>query len=117
MGPAIHITMDRGSAKTLDCFVEVLSFTDAMAMIRKHNNNRFDGRTARLGLRHVDVELSSQEELMKELFPRAKNVAWKGGYPEIYASTEPYNSGFKSFVSAEELVMLVKHAEVPQRVS
>jgi hypothetical protein len=72
-----------------------------------------------LGSRHVDVELSSQEQLMKDLFPKAKNVQWQGSRPIIIARDEndPYNSGFQGFISKEELVMLVKHVEAPQRVS
>ncbi len=54
---------------------------------------------------------------MKELFPKAKQVEWDSGVPIIIETDEPFNSGFKSFVTAEELVMLVKHAEFPQRVS
>ena len=54
---------------------------------------------------------------MKELFPRAKNVQWKGQVPVIVQTDEPFNSGFKAFLTPEELVMMVKHAEQPQRVS
>jgi hypothetical protein len=62
--------------------------------------------------------MSGQDALMKELFPRAKNVVWHGGgNPIIVDTNEPYNSGFKNFVTSEEMVMLVKHAEQPHRVS
>jgi hypothetical protein len=55
---------------------------------------------------------------MKDLFPKAKNVVWNGSRPEILPKNphDPYNSGFQGFVTREELVMLVKHVEAPQRV-
>ena len=75
------------------------------------------GHQLRLGDRAVDIELSSQDELLKQLFPRAKNVVWTGGMPIIEESNEPFNTGFKSFVTGEEMVMVVRHAEQPHRVS
>jgi hypothetical protein len=56
---------------------------------------------------------------MKELFPKVKNVRWDGSRPIIIPTdpNDPYNSGFQGFISKEELVMLVKHVEAPQRVS
>ena len=118
LGEPIHIIMERSTGKTMDCYVEFFSVGDAQAAINKLHRQRDEGnRYLRLQDRHVEVEISSQEALMKELFPRAKNVRWKGQAPLIVETNEPYNSGFKAFVTAEELVMLVKHAEQPQRVS
>jgi hypothetical protein len=114
----IHIVMERVTSKTLDCYVEFVNFNEAVAAVNRFEGNRIGGRSGRLGQRHVEVELSSQEALMKELFPKAKNVTWIGARPEI-APRDPndqYNSGFQGFVSKEELVMLVKHVEAPQRV-
>lgn len=115
----IHIIMERATGKTMDCYVEFVSKDDAQASVnrlvyRGHNH-------LRLGVppydRVVSIEMSSQEALMKQLFPRAKNVQWRGGKPTIVESNEPYNTGFKSFLTAEELVMMVRHAEQPHRVS
>lgn len=110
--------MDRATGKTMDCYVEFFSTADAIAVVDRMNSR---GRPIKLGHTPVDrvvsVEMSSQEALMKELFPRAKNVNWPNGKPEIYESDEPYNTGFKCFITGEELVMLVKHAEQPHRVS
>ena len=83
-----------------------------MNLINSRGNN-----CNRLSERLLDVRLSSQDELLKELFPRAKNVSWEGGRPNIIQSDDPYNSGFKTFISAEELQTLVRHAEQPHRVS
>ena len=117
LGGAIHIIMERSTSKTMDCYVEFYSYGDALAVVNKFIRNREDGRHPRVGDRHVAVEMSGQDALMKELFPRAKNVVWHGGNPTIVHSDEPYNSGFKSFVTSEEMVMVVKHAEQPHRVS
>lgn len=110
--------MDRVSGKTMDCFVEFLSSTDAQIAADKLNSRC---RLLKLGTppmhRVVTVQVSSQEELMKHLFPRAKNVNWPNGKPVIYQSDEPYNTGFKAFISGEELTMMCKHAEQPHRVS
>ena len=51
------------------------------------------------------------------MLPRAKSVSWERGAPNILQPEEPFNTGFKAFVSAEELQILVRHAEQPQRVS
>lgn len=115
----VHIVMERVTSKTLDAYVEFTSFDEAVAAVNRFEVNRTGGRGGRLGQRHVEIELSSQDVLMKELFPKTKNVRWNGGVP-IIAPTNPddiYNSGFQGFISKEELVMLVKHVEAPQRVS
>lgn len=115
----IHIIMERVTSKTLDCYVEFTNFNEAVAAVNRFEQNRTGGRSGRLGQRHVDVELSSQDQLMADLFPKAKNVRWKNARPEIIPRDpyDQYNSGFQGFVSREELVMLVKHVESPQRVS
>ena len=115
LGPPVHIIMDRSTGKTMDCFVEFFSTPDARAcinsiLLRSISQNR-------IGDRVVEVMLSSQEELMTELFPKAKNVKWQGAKPVIKEATELFNSGFKTFVSLEELGCLVRHAEQPHRVS
>ena len=115
----IHIIMERVTSKTLDCYVEFVSFNEAVAAVNRFETNRTGGRSGRLGQRHVEVELSSQEHLMKDLFPKAKNVKWNGSKPMILSPNglDGFSSGFQGFVSREELVMLVKHVECPQRVS
>lgn len=118
LGSPIHIIMDRSTGKTMDCYVEFFSVGDAQATLNKLTSR---GHSLKLGTpphdRVVGVELSTQEALLKELFPRAKNVVWRNGKPVIEESTEPFNTGFKAFVTGEELVMMVRHAEQPHRVS
>ena len=115
LGPAIHIIMDRPTGKTMDCYVEFFSTPDARAA--SNSLNLRPRHMIRINDRVVDVVTSSQAELLKELFPKAKNVSWEGGMPTIQEAKELYNTGFKTFVSAEEMGLLVRHAEQPHRVS
>ena len=119
---AVHIIMDRNSGKTMDAFVEVSSTREALNIAGQVARRASAGRTIKLGDRQVDVEISSQEELMKELFPRTKNVEWVGNTPRVIDEDTEYFSnvqalGFDGFVGSEEMVMLVKFAENPSRVS
>ncbi|KAL8992584.1 MAG: hypothetical protein Q9169_006987 [Polycauliona sp. 2 TL-2023] len=111
-GVAVHIIMDRPTGKTMDCFIEFFSQGDAQAALNKCLAR---GSQLRLGDRVVDVHMSSQDELLKELFPRAKNCTWEHGRPKITESTEPYNTGFKVFVTNEELLQTVTWADKPHR--
>ena len=109
--------MERVTSKTLDCFVEFENFNEAVNSVNYFEKRRLDGHAPRLGTRHVEIELSSQDQLMKALFPKAKNVEWNGAQAIILPTDpkDPYNSGFQGFVSSEELVLLTKHVESPQR--
>ncbi|KAI9709957.1 MAG: hypothetical protein M1820_003035 [Bogoriella megaspora] len=112
---AIHLIMERSTAKTNDCYVEFETHDDAVHAVGRFERQRANFKPQKIGDRNVDMELSSQADLMKELFPRAKCVRWEGQDPHIYDTDEPYNSGFKGFVTSEEMVMTAKHAECPQR--
>lgn len=114
----VHIIMERVTTKTNDAYVEFMTPHAAIAAVDRHLRNTASGRHARLGDRPVEIELSSQSALMKDLFPLAKGVRWDGAEPVILEDhpTEPWNC-FKGFITEEEMTMLVKHVEVPQRVS
>ncbi|KAL9059633.1 MAG: hypothetical protein Q9206_001412 [Seirophora lacunosa] len=112
IGVPIHIIMDRTNGKTMDCYVEFFSHGDAQAAF---NKCLLRGSQLRLGDRVVDVSMSTQDELLKEMFPKAKNVTWNHGRPIVRESNDPYNSGFKAFVTNEELLQLVGYAEKPHR--
>lgn len=114
----VHIIMERVTSKTHDAYVEFVTLHDAMKAVEKHSRGPGKGKPSRLGDRPVEVELSSQAMLMKDLFPLAAGIFWDGSKPNIKASTEgePWND-FKGFITEEEMTMLVKHVEIPQRVS
>ncbi|KID82497.1 RNA recognition, RNP-1 [Metarhizium guizhouense ARSEF 977] len=112
----VHIIMERVTSKTMDAYVEFVTLDDANKAVEKHQQNILSGRVSRLGDRPVEVELSSQESLMKDLFPLAKGIMWNGASPQFKPlnPNEPWEN-FKGFVSEEEMIMLVKHVEVPHR--
>ncbi|KAI5464007.1 hypothetical protein BGZ63DRAFT_351192, partial [Mariannaea sp. PMI_226] len=112
----VHIIMDRATSKTMDAYVEFQNLKDAIKAAEKHHTSVANGRICRLGDRPVEVELSSQGSLMKDLFPLAKGVMWDGPQPTFMPTKprEPWEN-FKGFISCEEMTMLVKHVEVPHR--
>ena len=114
-GCAIHIIMDRTTSKTLDCFVEFKTVKGA----QDHYDDRWSIITKHLkvGNRTVYVDLSPQDDLLKELFPRAQCIFWKGGQPiHVGQSSHPFLIGFQAFVTKEELYLMAKQADHPQRV-
>ncbi|KAK4153719.1 hypothetical protein C8A00DRAFT_15075 [Chaetomidium leptoderma] len=112
----VHIIMERVSSKTQDCYVEFMTAQDAVRAVDRHRDNVQRGRPSRLGERPVEVLLSSQAALMQDLFPLAAGVWWDNGKPIIQAPIDgqPWKT-FKGFVTEEEMTMLVKHVEIPQR--
>lgn len=86
---------------------------------QESRSNEYSGSPGihKLGDRTIYVETSTQDAFLSTLFPKAKNVDWINGQPVVRATSEAYNSGFKTFVTKEELVLLVKYAEAPQKVS
>ncbi|KAL1862751.1 hypothetical protein Daus18300_008395 [Diaporthe australafricana] len=112
----VHIIMERVTVKTNDAYVEFMSMQAAVNAVEKHQKTVASGRLSRIGDRPIEVELSSQAALMKDLFPLANGVRWEGSVPIILDDDEkePWNC-FKGFVTDEEMAMLVKHVEVPQR--
>ncbi|KAI1495808.1 hypothetical protein F5X99DRAFT_402332 [Biscogniauxia marginata] len=114
----VHIIMERVSSKTMDAFVEFTSFQDAIQVVEKfQQRNANNGRIGRIGTRHVEVEVSSQTQLMKALFPIARGVIWGGTRPQIQRGSQFPWENFKSFFTEEEISMLWKHVDCPQRSS
>jgi hypothetical protein len=99
--------MERVTSKTNDAYVEFMSMQAATTAVEKHQKSVASGRLSRLGDRPIEVELSSQAALMKDLFPLAKGVRWEGPVPIVLDDhpSEPWNC-FKGFVSDEEMVSL-----------
>ncbi|KAL2820019.1 hypothetical protein BJX63DRAFT_444974 [Aspergillus granulosus] len=114
-GCPIHIIMERSTAKTMDCYVEFQTQSDAKDTVIRINRIYETGRAPRLGNRHVDVELTDQNELLKDLFPRAKCIVWRGGMPYLMPNNDPYCTGFTGFFTREEIILAIRHAEIPHR--
>ncbi|KAE8349928.1 hypothetical protein BDV28DRAFT_160061 [Aspergillus coremiiformis] len=114
-GCSVHIIMERSTAKTMDCFVETETQEAARATVKRINSIYETGRAPRLGLRRVDVELSSQDALLKELFPKAKCISWERGIPRKVRNVDRFSTGFSGFITSEEIVGAIRHAEIPHR--
>lgn len=112
--------MDRVSGKTLDAYVEFKNVASAVRAVDRQIDVHRDGnKGGRLGNRFVTVEVSGLESMMHALFPKATNVIWHGTVPEVMPldPNDRYSTGFKGFINPEELVLLVKHVQDPNRVS
>ena len=107
--------MESITGKTGDAFVEVKTMQDAMDAVARYRARQAEGHIDRLGDRPLELEVSSQDALLKTVFKTGSTgVEWRGGTPHILAATPGQKIGlFKQFVTAEELTMLVKHAENP----
>jgi hypothetical protein len=118
VGEDVHIILDRTTGKTMDLYIEFFSHADVVAIFNKLNRQKdYEGKPVKLGDRHVDLVLSNQAELMADLFPRAKNIRWEGQVPKVVDDGEPYNTGFRAFITTEELMTLLRFAQYPNRVS
>ncbi|TRX98447.1 hypothetical protein FHL15_000521 [Xylaria flabelliformis] len=112
----VHIIMDRVTSKTQDAYCELSSLNAAIDLVERFKKGADNGRTGRLGNRIVEVELSSQTNLMLALFPSTLNgVTWIGPNPQIVTGSAWPWENFKGFFTEEEMVMLSKHVENPQR--
>ncbi|KAL4989472.1 hypothetical protein BDW68DRAFT_195972 [Aspergillus falconensis] len=116
MGCPIHIIMERSTAKTMDCYIEFQTVRNAHETVERINHFHNNGRVPRLGGRHVDVEVSDQDALLKDLFPRANCVKWEAGMPKVQPNHDQIScSGFNGFFTSEEIIMAIRHAELPRR--
>jgi hypothetical protein len=116
----VHIIMDRVTGKTMDAYIEFKSVYEAVKAVDRQIEVHRDGnKGGRLGNRFVTVEVSGLEQMMRTLFPKATNLVWHGMVPEVIPAdqNDRYNTGFKGFINSEELVLLVKHVQDPNRVS
>ncbi|KAK3996304.1 hypothetical protein QBC44DRAFT_232199 [Cladorrhinum sp. PSN332] len=115
-GP-IHIIMDRPSSKTEDVYVEFYTSEDAAKCVERLQKNARNGRPPRIDGRIVAVQLVDQAELMRVLFPYAKGVDWHGCDPRVIeVGADGYeHEKFRGFLTPDEMIMLVKHVEVPGR--
>ncbi|KAI8957092.1 hypothetical protein F5Y11DRAFT_361138 [Daldinia sp. FL1419] len=109
--------MDRVTSKTNDCYVEFVSFQEAVNAVDRHHAAVRQERHPKLGDRNVDVSLSSQAKLMKELFPTAHGVDWQQSPYSFTFNAEYDFQNFKGFICAEEMNMLFKHAEANSHAS
>lgn len=91
----------------MDAFVEFTCPKDAYRCVTRK-------RGKILGSRHVLLDVVNQEELMKELFPKARGIIWEGVIPNV--SNGEGGNLKADLVTKEELVLVVGHARTPHRV-
>jgi hypothetical protein len=109
----VHIMLERITAKTGAAYIEFYDLDSAMKVVDKHRQAKAHGKPVRIGSRIVTVSIASQDQLLKDLFPYAREINWISGAPHIQVPAE----NFKGFVTEEELISLVKNVEFPHRVS
>lgn len=114
----VHIIMERLNSKTNDIFIELTSMREATKTVERFFDLALRRRFPRLGNRIVEIVMSSQSELMREMFPTARGLIWHGTTPvvEDMAPKESWKV-FKGFINDEEFAMLRRYAESPHRVS
>ncbi|KAK1758349.1 hypothetical protein QBC47DRAFT_440951 [Echria macrotheca] len=112
----VHIIMDKVTSKTQDAFVEFATKQDAIKCVDRFNDLVQKRRQPRLGQRPIEIELATQAEFMKALFPFANGVRWDNCNPVVQDPVpgEPWTV-FRGFVTREELTLLVKYVESPSR--
>jgi hypothetical protein len=113
---AVHIIMERESGKTMDCFIELSTPKEATWIANTMRTRAKSGRPPKIDNRIVDPRVSSQEELMHALFPRARHVAWNDNDPIIDFTPRQYctgipAAGFHGFLHSEEIVGMLKVVE------
>lgn len=100
----------------MDCFVEFDTVAAANETVTRINRVHEMGRSPRMGSRHVEVAMSSQDELLKALFPHAKCLQWVDAQPVLQENKDLWSTGFQGFLTDEEMFCVLRHAEVPHRV-
>src|SRR5436305_1927662 len=115
-GCFIHIIMERSTSKTMDCYIEMRTAEAVRIIVDRHEHQIMSRRHPKIGNRHVELEISNQDELLRNLFSKARCISWNGGSPLLVPNTDPWSSGFKGLFTNEEMVGLVRHASNPQRV-
>ncbi|OAG37915.1 hypothetical protein AYO21_07887 [Fonsecaea monophora] len=111
-GYPIHIIMERSTGKTMDCYVELTAPRTA-EQDWEHGFGLKLMRIPKIGQRNVEVFLSNQGELMKDMFPRAKCIHFDSeqyGSPKLVPNRDIFSSGYKGFMTNEELTCMSQFA-------
>lgn len=111
--PAIHICQDRMMGKTAKMFVECVDIKEARRVTSNLKARRLANRNTKFGVRHGKVDLASETDLMKALFPKAK-CAWNGAIPVRNAAFLKHTPGpFAGFITTEELRKVAMYSQHP----
>lgn len=86
----------------MDCYVEFYDLQQAMELAGSRNNRLLKSRRA-------EVTLSSQSELLADLFPKWKGN-WRGIRPIVTEQMICSGTVLAGYVTIEELSQLLAHA-------
>lgn len=121
----IHILMERSTGKSQDAWLELPDQHVMNACMRRYESLCLTGKQPKMGGRTVDCFAATQGDLMQAIFPYAKEIYWhpntgipiqvKPDFSED-GQEDPYNPGFRGFLTKEELFCAKTHAENPSRV-
>jgi hypothetical protein len=116
---AVHIIMGRTNARALDVYAEIGTDDAWDSIFKLYEEASYYGEPLKMGVRHVNIEKSSQSELMKEIFPLSCCMDFKNsfGIPVKVKNDDVYSTGFKKFLKVEELHLLLRSVIDPERVS
>jgi hypothetical protein len=109
----VHIIQERQTGKTLDIFVEVKDWQEADRVLRRFINLQTRGREGMISKRRIHMNIQSNSEMMRSIFPLAK-CEWVNGMPErsqTYEANHP--SEWDGFITREELVKVQLFVEQP----
>jgi hypothetical protein len=118
----IHFLMERSTAKTGDCWIELPDNATMDHVMRRYTALQNQGRPAKLNGRILDMERTNQGELMRAIFPHTKDMWFdpETGIPvKVKAAdgeADLYSQGFRGFLTREEMRCVVIHALQPNRV-
>lgn len=120
-GVPIHVIMEKPTGKTMDCFVEFRTQEAARDCVKRFEYSAQPGRGTKIGNRNVSLDLSSQAELMRAVFPRSRLAEFDQvtGRPRIMSHDEDpsWTAGFRGYITLEEIYGMTRFAETPSRVS
>jgi hypothetical protein len=115
----VHIIMGRTNARALDVYAEIGTDDAWDSIFKLYEEASYYGEPLKMGVRHVNIEKSSQAELMKEIFPLTCCMEFNNhfGLPIKVKNDDVYSTGFKKFLKVEELHLLLRSVIDPERVS
>lgn len=110
----VHIVKEDALFRDTHAFIEFKTMEDAANAVFKWRSNG----PRRLGGDDVEVSMSSTGEMMAHIFYRVKGVDWVGYSPIVRPddSAQPWER-FKGLLQQEDLTIVVKQIERPNRVS
>lgn len=120
----VHIFMDRPTGKSQDAWLEMPDQATHNYVMRQYNAAVAARKIPKIASKPVDLISCTQGKMMAAFFPNAKDIYWdpQTGIPikvklEDGKEENPFGTGFRGFITKEELYCVRMHTENPARVS